>query len=63
MLLAATDYVRPDTLADAVAALAGTESARPAGRGSEPENSSKRVYELLRSASLGAPRGVEVTSR
>jgi carbon-monoxide dehydrogenase medium subunit len=33
MLLAATDYVRPDTLADAVAALAGSENARPLAGG------------------------------
>jgi CO/xanthine dehydrogenase Mo-binding subunit len=29
----------------------------------DTHNPSERVYELLRSASLGAPRGVEVTSR
>src|ERR687887_2667668 len=33
MLLAATDYARPDTLADAVAALAGNQNARPLAGG------------------------------
>lgn len=44
MLLAATDYVRPDTLADAVAALAGNENARSLAWG--------QSLKTLRSASM-----------
>jgi len=49
MLAAATEYVRPASLEEAIAA--------------DSHDSSERVYELLRGASSGGPRGVEAISR
>jgi aerobic carbon-monoxide dehydrogenase medium subunit len=72
MLLAATDYVRPDTLADAVAALSGNANARPLAGGQSLINVLKHRaasvdllvdisrLEELRGVSAGADGSLEI---